>query len=198
LTSVLILHLMWRIHHDARQFFLACKSWHDCPPPKPNVFGQSSPNKSVKAGAASTPMAASSNDLQFVLCPIVGTGSEYQKAMDAGSRASLAEIQCLRDSAWEAIGTATVDGSKRLCYWKACKRTAGSITMPPVKSRRHTSSRTDSSPLLSPCGKASTVTEVKSKFKQCQKRSDLSPKSSFWMDIPTHDAPRQPSMPLTS
>jgi hypothetical protein len=29
LTSVLILHLMWRIHHDARQFFLACKGWGD-------------------------------------------------------------------------------------------------------------------------------------------------------------------------
>ncbi len=27
LTSILILHLMWRIHHDARQFFLACKGW---------------------------------------------------------------------------------------------------------------------------------------------------------------------------
>ncbi len=78
------------------------------------------------------------------------------------------------------------------------KRTAGSITMPPVKSRRHTSSRTDSSPLLLPCRKASTVTEVKSRFRQCQKRSNLSPKSLFWTDIPTHDAPRQPSMPLTS
>jgi hypothetical protein len=29
LTSVLILHLMWRIHHDARQFFLACEGWDD-------------------------------------------------------------------------------------------------------------------------------------------------------------------------
>jgi hypothetical protein len=29
LTGVLILHLMWRIHHDARQFFLACERWED-------------------------------------------------------------------------------------------------------------------------------------------------------------------------
>ncbi len=29
LTGVLILHLMWRIHHNARQFFLACKGWDD-------------------------------------------------------------------------------------------------------------------------------------------------------------------------
>jgi hypothetical protein len=29
LTSVLILHLMWSIHHDARQFILACKGWDD-------------------------------------------------------------------------------------------------------------------------------------------------------------------------
>jgi hypothetical protein len=39
--------------------------------------------------------------------------------MDAGGHASLAEIQRLQDSAWEAIGTATVDGSERLRYWKA-------------------------------------------------------------------------------
>jgi hypothetical protein len=27
LTGSLILHLMWRIHYNARQFFLACKGW---------------------------------------------------------------------------------------------------------------------------------------------------------------------------
>ena len=29
LTGVLILHLMWQVHHDARQFFLACERWED-------------------------------------------------------------------------------------------------------------------------------------------------------------------------
>jgi hypothetical protein len=29
LTGVLILHLMWRVHHDARHFFLACERWED-------------------------------------------------------------------------------------------------------------------------------------------------------------------------
>jgi hypothetical protein len=29
LTSVLIMHLMWRIHYDARQFFLACEGWDE-------------------------------------------------------------------------------------------------------------------------------------------------------------------------
>ena len=29
LTGVLILHLMWRVHHDACQFFLACEQWED-------------------------------------------------------------------------------------------------------------------------------------------------------------------------
>jgi hypothetical protein len=29
LTGMLILHLMWRVHHDARQFFLACERWED-------------------------------------------------------------------------------------------------------------------------------------------------------------------------
>ncbi len=77
------------------------------------------------------------------------------------------------------------------------KCTAGSITMPPVKSKRHTSSRTGSSLLLLPCGKASTVADIKSRFRRLHARSDLSPNSLFWMDIPTHDAPCPPSMPLT-
>ncbi len=29
ITQTLCLHLMWRIHHDAQQFFVACKRWED-------------------------------------------------------------------------------------------------------------------------------------------------------------------------
>ena len=29
ITQNLCLHLLWRIHHDARQFFMACESWED-------------------------------------------------------------------------------------------------------------------------------------------------------------------------
>jgi hypothetical protein len=29
LTPMLILHLLWRIHYDARQFFTACEGWED-------------------------------------------------------------------------------------------------------------------------------------------------------------------------
>ncbi len=29
ITQTLCLHLMWRIHHDARQFFMACERWED-------------------------------------------------------------------------------------------------------------------------------------------------------------------------
>jgi hypothetical protein len=39
--------------------------------------------------------------------------------MDAGIHPALGEIQHLRDSAWEAISTATVDGADRNRYWKA-------------------------------------------------------------------------------
>lgn len=45
--------------------------------------------------------------------------------MDARVGAQLAEIQRLRDSAWEAIGTATVDGSERHRYWKAWQTHCG-------------------------------------------------------------------------
>jgi hypothetical protein len=62
---------------------------------------------------------------------------------------------------------------------KRGKRIAGSIRMPPVKSKRLTSSRTDSSPLLSPCGKASTVRDIKSRFSLSNSRSEPSPKSMF-------------------
>ena len=53
---------------------------------------------------------------------------------------------------------------------KRGKRIAGSIRMPPAKSKRLTSSRTDSSPLLSPCRKASTVKDIKSRFSRAQSR----------------------------
>ncbi len=29
ITQTLCLHLMWRIHHDAQQFFMACERWED-------------------------------------------------------------------------------------------------------------------------------------------------------------------------
>ena len=78
------------------------------------------------------------------------------------------------------------------------KRTVGCIKIPLAKSKGHTSSRTDSSPLLLPCGKASTVTSIKSRFSQLLERSNLSPKNLFWTDIPTHNAPRLPSTSLIS
>ena len=45
--------------------------------------------------------------------------------MDTGNCALLAEKQRLQDAAWEAIGTATVDRSKRHCYSKAWEMHCG-------------------------------------------------------------------------
>jgi len=81
---------------------------------------------------------------------------------------------------------------------KRGKHIAGSTRMPLAKSKCLTSSRTDSSPLLSPCGKASMVKDIKSRFSLSNSRSEPSPKSMFWTDIPTHDAPHPPSSPSTS
>jgi hypothetical protein len=81
---------------------------------------------------------------------------------------------------------------------KRGKRIAGSIRTPPTKSTRLTSSLTDSSPLLSLCGKASTVKDIKSRFSRSNSLSKPSPKSMFWTDIPTHGAPHPPSSPWTS
>jgi len=81
---------------------------------------------------------------------------------------------------------------------KRGKCIASSTRMPPAKSKRLTSSQTDSSPLLSLCGKASKVRDIKSRFSLSNSRSEPLPKSMFWTDIPTHDAPRPPSSPSTS
>ena len=42
--------------------------------------------------------------------------------MENSARARLAEIQRLRDAAWEAIGSATVGKAERTRYWKAWER----------------------------------------------------------------------------
>ncbi len=58
--------------------------------------------------------------------------------------------------------------------------------------------RTGSSRLLLPCGKESTVSEIRSKFSQSSGLSGMLPKSLFWTDTPTQDAHPQHSMPSTS
>ncbi len=78
------------------------------------------------------------------------------------------------------------------------KCTVGSIMTPQAPFFHRTSSPTSSSPLLLPCGKASTVRDVRSGFRPSKKSSSLSPKSLFWMDIPTLDVPCPPNTPLTS
>jgi hypothetical protein len=54
------------------------------------------------------------------------------------------------------------------------------------------------SPLMLPCGKASTALDIKSRFSWCPKLSAPSPKSTFWTDITTHDDPPKHKIPLTS
>jgi hypothetical protein len=57
---------------------------------------------------------------------------------------------------------------------------------------------TSSSRLLSPCGKASTDEELKSRFSRSKKLSGTLPKSSFWTDIQTPEKPLPHSSPSTS
>ena len=74
--------------------------------------------------------------------------------------------------------------------------TAGSTTR--AVTSLHPTQPTCSSLLLLPCGKASTVSDVKSKFSQCPKLSEPSPKSTFWTDIPTQGSLLQPNTTSTS
>ena len=52
---------------------------------------------------------------------------------------------------------------------------------------------TKSSRLLLPCGKDSTVSELRSRFSQSKGLSGTSPKGLFWTDIPTPSDPPRPS-----
>jgi hypothetical protein len=55
-----------------------------------------------------------------------------------------------------------------------------------------------SSPLLSPCGMASTAKDARLKFSQSRKLSEPSPKNTFWTDTPTSGSPPLPNTTSTS
>ena len=57
---------------------------------------------------------------------------------------------------------------------------------------------TCSSLLLLPCGKVSMASEVRSKFSQCRKLCEPSPKNTFWPDTQTLESPPQPNTISTS
>jgi hypothetical protein len=58
-------------------------------------------------------------------------------------------------------------------------------------------SGTCSSPLLLPCGKESTGSDVRSRFNLLLLRPKVSPKNMFWTDIPTPAEHRLPNTPST-
>jgi len=74
----------------------------------------------VMADIASRPCKAQ----QLFKCTSALSDIDFRSS-DASNGAQLAEIQCLQDAAWEAIGTATVDGSERHRYWKAWQMHCG-------------------------------------------------------------------------
>jgi hypothetical protein len=76
------------------------------------------------------------------------------------------------------------------------RRTAASFLKPATSGQA--SSWTNSSRLLLPCGKDSTVLELRSRFSQSKGLSGTSPKGLFWTDISTPNVPPLPSNCLTS
>jgi hypothetical protein len=78
------------------------------------------------------------------------------------------------------------------------RRTAGStpkILPPDLQCAKQ---QTNRSRLLSPCGKASMASEIKSRFNQSSRLSGMLPKGLFWTDTRTHDKPPLDSTPLIS
>jgi hypothetical protein len=78
------------------------------------------------------------------------------------------------------------------------RRTAGSTPRTVAPDPKQAREQTNYSRLLLPCGKASTASEIKSRFSQSSGFSGMLPKGSFWTDTLTHDEPPQDSNPLTS
>ncbi len=71
--------------------------------------------------------------------------------------------------------------------------TSRTTSAPPCRPQ---TSATCSSPLLLPCGKESTGSDVKSRFNQLLSHSAVLPKSTFWTDIPTPVVLPRPNTPL--
>ena len=77
------------------------------------------------------------------------------------------------------------------------KATVASIKQTAVANRPPTHEAC-SSLLLSPCGKVSSASDIKSRFNQSPRLSVPSPKNTFWTDITTPADPPQPSILSTS
>jgi hypothetical protein len=118
--------------------------------------------------------------------------------MDACGDPAVGEVQRLRDTAWQAIGTATVDGAERNQSWKAWTEHNQSLYGTDAAEHEQVDA-TSSSRLLLPSGKESTASEVRSRFNLSKGLlSGTLPKSSFWTDVPTPENPPLPNNPLTS
>jgi hypothetical protein len=89
-------------------------------------------------------------------------------------------------------------GQSGIATGKCGRPTVPSTTTPPTARKRQSPSQTSSSRLLSPCGKESTALEQLSRFSQSKGLFGTSPRSSFWMDIPTPGRPCLPSSSLSS
>jgi hypothetical protein len=107
------------------------------------------------------------------------------------------EIVRLRNIAWEAIGSAMVDRSECDRYWRAwmahCRlypKGTGSNPTAREKTDRLLM-------LLSPCRKATTASEIKSRFSQSSGLCGMSPKGLFWTDTLTHAVHHRDNTPLT-
>ncbi len=104
----------------------------------------------------------------------------------------------LQNIAWKAVGTATVDGTKGVRYWRAwtthCQLYKSVIGCQPLD--QDTTDRLLMFDVAVREGKYGLGNQVK--FNQSSGPSGTLPKSSFWTDIPTHNAPPQHSIPSTS
>jgi hypothetical protein len=111
---------------------------------------------------------------------------------------AMAEIMHLQNIAWEAIGTATVDGTKRARYWHAwtmhCQLYKSVVGRQP--SDQDTTDRLLTFAVTMWEGKYGLGNQVK--VQSVKRALRHVAQSSFWTDILTQDAPPQHSIPSTS
>ncbi len=104
----------------------------------------------------------------------------------------------LQNIAWEAIGTATVDGAECACYWRVwtthCQLYKSVVGCQPLD--QDTMDRLLTFAVAMREGKYGLGNQVKVQSVEQALRHIA--QSLFWTDIPTQDVPPQHSIPSTS
>ncbi len=154
----------------------------------------SRPAKAQKMSCAATPLSDTDFCLSFDTTFLLLKGQDWMLE-EVPPWLKLCVFETLRG---KQLALQQWTGPNAIITRERGQRTANSTPRNLASDSQQVRQQTDYSRLLSPCKKASTVLEVKSKFSQLSGLSGMLPKGLFWTDTLTQDKPLQHSMPSTS